>query len=386
MVGLAPGGSKRLAHIATTPHGFTGHEHLNSLQLIHMNGRVYDYQLGRFLEVDPVIQSPTNSQSLNPYSYLMNNPLSGTDPTGYVGLDIGEEVGCMSPQWVCAQMSNSDAQRSGSSGVGLASVLSHLGINRDLVSFKLDNGKDHQLISPASGNGLNASGRSNSDTTSESGSRSELSLWHVHLNAETGVWERTEEVNEIDTPFAGINGMLNDPDRAAELVGAHLQRAYGKGVTDFTLAYNPTHGFVRDFLEAIADKIGITTKISRELSEVLVKSQMNGAQISWVAHSQGGVIFAEAVRTSGSSLSNMRVAFHGGANNRWATNEILRSHGVANMGYLNNPLDPVPNIAGLNTINPIKLIGSILELPNVFGFGPGTSPHTLPCGECDYVH
>ena len=48
-----------------------------------MNGRGYDYDLGRFLSVDPVIQSPGNSQSLNPYSYIMNNPLSGTDPTGY---------------------------------------------------------------------------------------------------------------------------------------------------------------------------------------------------------------------------------------------------------------------------------------------------------------
>jgi hypothetical protein len=44
---------------------------------------VYDYNLGRFMSVDPYIQSPTNSQSMNPYSYIMNNPLSGTDPSGY---------------------------------------------------------------------------------------------------------------------------------------------------------------------------------------------------------------------------------------------------------------------------------------------------------------
>ncbi|CAH9067643.1 hypothetical protein PSECIP111854_04161 [Pseudoalteromonas sp. CIP111854] len=48
-----------------------------------MNGRVYDYNLGRFMSVDPVIQAPGNSQSINPYSYIMNNPLSGTDPSGY---------------------------------------------------------------------------------------------------------------------------------------------------------------------------------------------------------------------------------------------------------------------------------------------------------------
>jgi RHS repeat-associated protein len=93
----------RLTSTATTRHGFTGHEHLDSLQLIHMNGRVYDYNIGRFMGVDPVIQSPLNSQSLNPYSYILNNPLSGTDPTGYVceamtgthlcGVDTGAENG-----------------------------------------------------------------------------------------------------------------------------------------------------------------------------------------------------------------------------------------------------------------------------------------------------
>jgi RHS repeat-associated protein len=166
----------KLASTATTPHGFTGHEHLNSLQLIHMNGRVYDYLLGRFLEVDPVIQSPTNSQSLNPYSYLMNNPLSGTDPTGYVGLDIGEEVGCTGPQWVCAQMSNSDAQRSGSSGVGLASVLSHLGINSSATTFQLNNGRDQQKTGTVSVGKLAASERDNSDKTEDNDASGRTSL------------------------------------------------------------------------------------------------------------------------------------------------------------------------------------------------------------------
>ena len=66
-----------------TRRGFTDHEHLDDAELIHMNGRVYDYNLGRFLSVDPFIQEPGNSQSMNPYSYIMNNPLAGTDPSGY---------------------------------------------------------------------------------------------------------------------------------------------------------------------------------------------------------------------------------------------------------------------------------------------------------------
>ncbi|KKL26088.1 hypothetical protein LCGC14_2398800, partial [marine sediment metagenome] len=50
---------------------------------IHMNGRIYDPKLARFLQADPFVQSPTNTQSLNRYSYGFNNPLNGTDPSGY---------------------------------------------------------------------------------------------------------------------------------------------------------------------------------------------------------------------------------------------------------------------------------------------------------------
>ena len=77
-----------------TDRGFTEHEHLDESQLIHMNGRAYDYNLGRFLSVDPIIQAPGNSQSLNPYSYILNNPLSGVDPSGYCsGTRIKSENG-----------------------------------------------------------------------------------------------------------------------------------------------------------------------------------------------------------------------------------------------------------------------------------------------------
>ncbi len=69
-----------------THHGFTGHEHLDEVGLIHMNGRIYDPVLGRFMSADPYIQSPDNLQSYNRYSYVWNNPLSATDPSGYFSL------------------------------------------------------------------------------------------------------------------------------------------------------------------------------------------------------------------------------------------------------------------------------------------------------------
>ncbi len=65
--------------------GFTGtHEHLDAVSVINMGGRIYDQELGRFLSVDPFMTSPLNAQSLNPYSYVGNSPLMGTDPTGYI--------------------------------------------------------------------------------------------------------------------------------------------------------------------------------------------------------------------------------------------------------------------------------------------------------------
>jgi len=66
-----------------TDIGYTGHKHLESAGVIHMGGRVFDPQVGRFMSADPHIQAPLNSQSMNRYSYTLNNPLSFTDPSGY---------------------------------------------------------------------------------------------------------------------------------------------------------------------------------------------------------------------------------------------------------------------------------------------------------------
>ena len=47
-----------------------------------MNGRIYDAKIARFLQADLIIQDPLNTQSLNRHSYIWNNPLNTTDPSG----------------------------------------------------------------------------------------------------------------------------------------------------------------------------------------------------------------------------------------------------------------------------------------------------------------
>lgn len=66
-----------------TDRGYTGHRHLDDLGLIHMNARLYDPTLGRFLSADVYIQAPHNSQNHNRYLYVLNNPLKYTDPSGH---------------------------------------------------------------------------------------------------------------------------------------------------------------------------------------------------------------------------------------------------------------------------------------------------------------
>jgi RHS repeat-associated protein len=63
--------------------GYTGHEHLDNVRLIHMNGRLQDPILGRMLSPDPVLGNLALPQALNPYAYVANDPTSYVDPSGY---------------------------------------------------------------------------------------------------------------------------------------------------------------------------------------------------------------------------------------------------------------------------------------------------------------
>jgi RHS repeat-associated protein len=67
----------------TDNKGFTGHEMMDQLDLVHMNGRVFDPLTARFISADPFVQDPEFSQSYNRYAYVWNNPTNLTDPTGF---------------------------------------------------------------------------------------------------------------------------------------------------------------------------------------------------------------------------------------------------------------------------------------------------------------
>jgi RHS repeat-associated protein len=73
--------------------GYTSHEHLAEVGLIHMNGRLYDPVLRSFLMPDNFIQQPENTQNYNRYSYVLNNPLMYTDPSGEIAFLAAVGIG-----------------------------------------------------------------------------------------------------------------------------------------------------------------------------------------------------------------------------------------------------------------------------------------------------
>ncbi len=61
---------------------YTGQEDDDDLGLYNFRARLYDPLLGRFISPDRLVPDPSNPQSLNRFTYCLNNPLIYTDPSG----------------------------------------------------------------------------------------------------------------------------------------------------------------------------------------------------------------------------------------------------------------------------------------------------------------
>jgi RHS repeat-associated protein len=57
--------------------------------LVEMGARWYDSRIGHWTSPDTIIPDPANPQSLNRFSYVLNNPLRLVDPTGHWYYDPG---------------------------------------------------------------------------------------------------------------------------------------------------------------------------------------------------------------------------------------------------------------------------------------------------------
>jgi len=69
--------------IQLTDYTYTGQRDLPGSGLMDYKARFYSPALGRFIQPDSIVPNAAKPQAFNRYSYVLNNPLLYTDPTGH---------------------------------------------------------------------------------------------------------------------------------------------------------------------------------------------------------------------------------------------------------------------------------------------------------------
>jgi hypothetical protein len=225
----------------------------------------------------------------------------------------------------------------------------------------------------------------------------QAALYKIKRN-EQGIWQVSGRVETVNTRYAAVNGQSNNLAKASWLMGSHLEYEF-KNLQEYTLFHNPSIGGAGDTWESFRDKMGITTRVTKKFAQILAETQAAGNETGWIAHSQGGAIFAEGVRyllnsqsswalnklrlngirnpDKGELLNKQSVAFHANANNNLRSKPLFSRAGIKVLAIRANDYDMVPNLIGMNTLNPRKLLGSLVYSSHVFNGSVAQSPHTL---------
>ncbi|MDY7038527.1 MAG: RHS repeat-associated core domain-containing protein, partial [Thermodesulfobacteriota bacterium] len=121
------GGQADHAGAVVGNHKFTDQELDPETGLYNYNARLYDPIIGRFITPDSIIQDPYDPQTLNRYSYCVNNPLVYIDPSGQIvewviGAIIGAVIGAGSAgyqsDWDMSAMAKGAVIGAAAGGVG----------------------------------------------------------------------------------------------------------------------------------------------------------------------------------------------------------------------------------------------------------------------------
>lgn len=204
-------------------------------------------------------------------------------------------------------------------------------------------------------------------------------------------------IHRIETRHAAVNGMQNDLNKAAWLMGTHVDVAYAQDqINSYSLFHNPSDGLYEDAFESAWDKGYLPRRRSyshnvNHLAAVLRDTQQRGHHTRWVVHSQGAIIFSKAVRLAsqiyGGSFACHKVSVHGSGASIFSLRQACQLAGIEVVAVRNNPFDPVPNVFGCSGLLGSGLARSLLCVDLVAGNNPLASPHTLPfLGLRTYYH
>jgi hypothetical protein len=219
------------------------------------------------------------------------------------------------------------------------------------------------------------------------------------------------KVQSIDTKYAAVNGQSNNLKKATWLMGRYLEHHYGQSqVKEYTLFHNPSEGGLLDTWESNRDKLGgmLTTPITKLFSKTLEESQALGKPIKWLAHSQGTIIYTQAVnyynngrsgsnlvgaynkfkdKTHKGSLSQHSVTFQGTGAHVNNAKKILNKAGIELLAEKSHRYDLVYQVAGLNCLSTgdaVGAIGSLVYARHTLNGTVGQSPHTFYRGDAKW--
>lgn len=104
-------------------HRFTDQEQDPETELYYYGARYYNPKLGRFISPDPIVPSAFNPQSLNRYTYVLNNPVRYTDPTGHGECCASDDEGARNEERGYGESHGGVGSGDGGGGLGVSSHL-----------------------------------------------------------------------------------------------------------------------------------------------------------------------------------------------------------------------------------------------------------------------
>ncbi len=368
--------------------GYTGHEHLEVGELIHMNGRVYDPILGRMLSADPLVKGRLAGQNLNRYNYVGNNPLSSLDPSGFFLGKLFKKIGKFFKKIWKPLVAIAIGVITGGAALGLLG-LSSLTLGGAIVSGIAAGFASSATLTLLNGGSLGDALKAGLRGAVIGGITGGI-MWGIKTGLRMAldrfipkdaklyyaehIGDNVYKITEVDAikgPRLFVNGILNGNAGDPTIAIKNGFELYGDS---FTLLHNPSNGFFMDMLESFSGKVLGPSGEATQLAQWL-KNAPGLKEI--IAHSQGGIITTNALgilAREGVSLSGVQVTFVGAAVHQGAALGAVKAVNASFGGFYVNPTDAVPNLAGLNG-NPITMIRSLFSLGKLTGSG-FSSPHS----------
>jgi hypothetical protein len=137
-----------------------------------------------------------------------------------------------------------------------------------------------------------------------------------------------------------------------------------------------------DLGESTLQKLGLRTKVANSTRDLLRHFDLPTANVT--SHSQGTMIANSALgdlRKEGKDMRGLQMNYHGAAANSLLSRALAHRIGAQVNEFTGHALDPVHNIVGMNTLNPLRIAGSVLAAPLVFSEDRNLSPHSKPDGQ-----